>query len=96
MGVVFVYFATGNIKLYNRAILSIWSLINNYSAKDNFSIEIYTDDPSYYNKFLPFEQVRYQLLSQEDILELMGVTDLIHRVKIGIIKKQLSFIQIIN
>jgi hypothetical protein len=87
MGVVFVYFATGNIKLYNRAILSIWSLINNYSAKDNFSIEIYTDDPSYYNKFLPFEQVRYQLLSQEDILELMGVTNLIHRVKIGIIKK---------
>ena len=83
----FVQFAFGSYTLHNRAIFSVLSLANFYTFKEQEYIIIFTDSPNYYHSFLKDLPVHYVEIQEEDVKQMMGNDDLIHRVKIGIIEK---------
>jgi len=82
----FIYFSSGHVKLHNRTILSVLSLLGNYSLAAGDRLLIYTDEPAYYEPFLSGVPIEYKLLPEAKIKEMMGPDDLIHRVKIGVIE----------
>ncbi|NJK83679.1 MAG: hypothetical protein HC912_07545 [Saprospiraceae bacterium] len=83
----FVQFAFGSYTLHNRAILSVLSLASFYTFKEGEHIIIFTDSPNYYRSFLKDLPIHYVEIQNEDVKQMMGDDDLIHRVKIGIIEK---------
>jgi hypothetical protein len=85
--VSFVYFSFGSPHLHYRTIFSILSLHLYYKCAEQDKILVFTDSPGFYQHLISELDIDCQLLNPEDVKQMMGSTNLIHRVKIGIIEK---------
>lgn len=86
MATSFVYFSSGNERLHNRSIFSIFSLLSYYPLQAGDKILVYTDQIGYYKTFFPEVPIEYYHLTQAQIEEQIGKQGLIHRVKIWVIE----------
>ncbi|MEM7548228.1 MAG: hypothetical protein AAF363_01040 [Bacteroidota bacterium] len=86
----YVLFSFGNRTHHNRAVLAIYSVLLNYSFRENECVIVYTDSPEYFQIFFNQSIVVFEHLDQNKVNEMLGPIDLIHRVKIGVIEDALK------
>lgn len=72
---------------YRRAILTIQSYYVHCIPREAGQTYLFTDDPSYFQKFLIERPIRFFYISPEKIKNMRGDIDFLHRMKIAIIEE---------
>lgn len=84
---IILYQAYGSKEIYKQVYFSLLTLY--YHAREDFNqilIVVYTDNPTFFEKFLNSMPLAIEILSPVIIREFKGKNDFVHRVKIYIIK----------
>lgn len=85
-----IYQAYGNKAIFDECIYSIHTFALYHPHNEIIKILIYTDDKSYFQKYINLPYVSYETITEAQILQWKGKIDFVHRAKIEIIKHCLT------